>query len=889
MKTSKEIRSEFIKFFTDRAHQFVASAPVVPQDDPTLLFTNAGMNQFKSIFLGDNSRNLRRAVNSQKCMRVSGKHNDLEEVGRDHYHHTFFEMLGNWSFGDYYKREAICWAWELLTQVWKLPKERLYVTVHDSDDEAAQIWREHTDIAPDRIMKFGDESNFWEMGETGPCGPCSEIHYDTGDESTREQTFNDPVLGVNGENARYRELWNLVFIQSNRCKDGSLTPLPAKHVDTGMGFERIVSVIQGVESNYDTDLFTPVIRKLESMSGRSYDPDEKGTPFRVIADHIRALVFAVTDGAFPSNEGRGYVLRRLLRRAYRFGRELGFREPFLHKLIPTVIDSMGGAFTEITQRRAYLEEVIFSEEQRFDSTLEQGLEKFSAMVENAGKKGQKILGGNDVFALYDTYGFPMDLTRLMASEQGLAIDEEGYASLMEMQKDRAREARKGDESGLSPEGWTELKATEGTTFVGYDQNRCDINVCRFKQIESDQAKACYLLILDKTPFYAEAGGQMGDRGSLRTSTDKELVVTDTFKWNELVIHKVLSGSVLSEKDLSANLCAEIDTDMRESIRRNHTATHLLQAALRKVLGEHVQQSGSRVDHRGLRFDFTHFKALTKSELREIVHLVNEWVMADIPVSTEVRDVATARAEGAIALFGEKYGDTVRVVSVESVSKELCGGTHVLSTGRIGLFHLISEESVSAGVRRLSAITGKESVGYLFEKENLVSEVTTVLKTGEDRLVGRIKEILETVKMLESKVKSLSAAKAAESVEGLFGEAQRSRGKFAYVVKDIGELDKESFAGFTNAVSDGIKVHGIADIAVVVAARVDGRAMFAAAADKGAVSKGVHCGELVKAAAKFADGGGGGNPVRAQAGGKKPSGIPDALKEVNTILSQKAQQ
>ncbi|MDR2728103.1 MAG: alanine--tRNA ligase, partial [Chitinispirillales bacterium] len=720
MKTSNDIRDEFIRFFAERGHTTVPSAPVVPQDDPTLLFTNAGMNQFKSIFLGDNPKGLKRAADSQKCMRVSGKHNDLEEVGRDHYHHTFFEMLGNWSFGDYYKKEAIKWAWELFTVVWKLPKDRFFATIHTGDDEAEQIWKTETDIPHDRIMRFGDKSNFWEMGETGPCGPCSEIHFDVGDEATRESTFSDPVEGVNGENARYRELWNLVFIQYNREKDRSLTPLPAKHVDTGMGFERIVSVIQGVESNYDTDLFQPVIQALVKMTGVPYNNGESGAPFRVIADHIRALVFAVTDGAFPSNEGRGYVLRRLLRRAYRFGREIGFKEPFLYKLVPVVIDNMGKAFPEIAQRRMYLEEVIRSEEERFGATLEQGIDKFNGMIESAAKKGAKTLSGADVFTLYDTYGFPMDLTRLMASEKGLSVDETGYGKLMEQQKERAREARKGSEDGLTPEGWTNIREVNGTEFLGYNNESASVNITRYKAVSGENGEPVYLLILDKTPFYAESGGQMGDKGILVSSSGKEAVVEDTFKWNDLIIHRVnvKSTGVLSDDDLKNPLTANIDNTQRVAIRRNHTATHLLQAALRKVLGDHVQQSGSRVDSASLRFDFTHFRGVVFDDIAKVETIVNNWIMDNFAVETELKDTAAAKAEGATALFGEKYGDKVRVVTIGTaastspategsaavpllpepvegnvVSKELCGGTHVSSTGQIGLFHIIGEESV----------------------------------------------------------------------------------------------------------------------------------------------------------------------------------------------------
>ncbi|MCL2689849.1 MAG: alanine--tRNA ligase [Chitinispirillia bacterium] len=891
MKTSNEIRGEFIKFFADRGHTTVSSAPVVPQDDPTLLFTNAGMNQFKSIFLGDNPKGLKRAANSQKCMRVSGKHNDLEEVGRDHYHHTFFEMLGNWSFGDYYKKEAIVWAWELFTKVWKLPKDRLFATIHDGDDEAEQIWKTETDIPHNRIMRFGDKSNFWEMGETGPCGPCSEIHFDIGDEATRESTYNDPVEGVNGENARYRELWNLVFIQYNREKDRSLTPLPAKHVDTGMGFERIVSVIQGVESNYDTDLFQPIIKELVKMTGIPYDGGEAGTPFRVIADHIRALVFAVTDGAFPSNEGRGYVLRRLLRRAYRFGREIGFKEPFLYKLIPVIIDNMGSAFPEIAQRRMYLEEVIRSEEERFGATLEQGIEKFSGMVSSSAEKGKKMLSGADVFALYDTYGFPMDLTRLMASEKGLSVDEAGYEKLMGQQKERAREARKGNEDGLTPEGWTTLREVCGTEFLGYDNDSASVNVCRYKAVSDESGSPVYLLILDKTPFYAESGGQMGDKGILVTSSGKEAVVEDTFKWNDLVIHRVKSNSVLSDDDLKKSLTASVDNAQRIATRRNHTATHLLQSALRSVLGDHVQQSGSRVDHTGLRFDFTHFRGLVFDDIAKVETVVNNWIMNNSKVTTELKDTAAAKAEGATALFGEKYGDKVRVVTIDDKSKELCGGTHVSHTGEIGLFHILGEESISAGVRRITAITGAAAVQYLIDKEKASSTLALMLKTSQDKLTERAQGILDTVKELESKVKSLSAAKAADTIEELLNDALHNGIALPFAVKDMGELDKDSFNSIIDAVSDKLRSKKeYVDVVIVIGAKVSGGVMFAAGAGDQAVAEfGVNCGDLVRTAAKRAGGGGGGTPTRAQAGGKDPTKLSEALSDVEKILSEKAER
>jgi alanyl-tRNA synthetase len=886
MKSSKTIRNDFLSFFTERKHLFVPSAPVVPQDDPTLLFTNAGMNQFKSIFLGDNPRKLTRAVNSQKCMRVSGKHNDLEEVGRDHYHHTFFEMLGNWSFGDYYKKEAIGWAWELFTEIWKLPRERLFVTIHHSDDEAEAFWKSETDIAHERILRFGDKSNFWEMGDTGPCGPCSEIHYDIGDLSTQKETFNDPVKGINGQNDRYRELWNLVFIQYNREKDGSLKPLPNKHVDTGMGFERIVSVIQGVTSNYDTDLFRPVISEIERISGREYSKGPQGTAHRVIADHIRALVFAITDGAFPSNEGRGYVLRRLLRRAAKFAREIGLKEPFLFNLVPVLVKEMGEAFPEIAQRQSFVQEVIRAEEERFGATLEQGIEKFNQMVETSKLRNTNILSGADVFSLYDTYGFPMDLTRLMAEEQNLSIDEQGYAQLMAKQKERARESRKADE-GLTPEGWIELKPVCGTEFVGYLQEQIAVNVCRYKAFETEDGQSVYLLILDRTPFYAESGGQVGDTGIMMTASGKQITVKDTFKWNDLIIHRACCAQPLTKDDFLKPVNASIDTTLRQATRRNHSATHLIQAALRKVLGTHVQQSGSKVDPYGLRFDFTHFKALSEDEVRTVERLVNEWILRDVVVTTEIKDLQAAKDEGATALFGEKYGDKVRVVSMGELSKELCGGTHVVSTGQIGLLHITEETSISAGVRRISAVTGLSVIDLLNNKEDKLSCLSNLLKSGEDKLQMRVENLLDTVKRLEEKMAELSKSRISGIVDNLFEQASRGKGAFPWISSNLGELDKDSFGRITDAVSDTIRSNNLVNMVIVIGAVVEGKVLFAASAGNEAVKKyGIHCGELVKAAAQQAGGGGGGSAVRAQAGGKDPSKLEQALKNAASIIESK---
>jgi alanyl-tRNA synthetase len=886
MKTSGQIRNDFIGFFQSRDHTFIRSAPVVPPDDPTLLFTNAGMNQFKSIFLGENPRGLKRAANSQKCMRVSGKHNDLEEVGRDHYHHTFFEMLGNWSFGDYYKKETIRWAWELLTEVWKLPKDRLFATVHATDEEAITCWKSETDIARNRIMPFGDKSNFWEMGETGPCGPCSEIHFDMGDAATRDTTFPDPIAGVNGTNDRYRELWNLVFIQYNREKSGTLVPLPARHVDTGMGFERVVAALQGADSNYDTDLFRPIIAGIKEISGRAYDPGVAGTPFRVAADHIRSLVFAITDGVFPSNEGRGYVVRRLLRRAARFGRELGLNGPYLYRLVEPLQAVMGEAFPEIKERRTYVEEVIRAEEERFGATLEQGLQKFSVMVDLSVKRGDTRLSGADVFTLYDTYGFPMDLTRLMASEKGLSLDEAEFERAMEKQKMRGREARKADESGLSPEGWIEVAPCAGTVFLGYEMDEAKVAVCRYKVLDREDGKTAYLLLLDKTPFYASSGGQVGDVGILKTASGKTLRIDDTFKWNDLVIQRASTDAVLVRNDFTKPLTASVMSERRAAIRRNHSATHLLQAALRKVLGGHVNQSGSRVDDRSLRFDFTHFKALEADEIVRVENIVNEWILENLIVNTDIKDVETAKSEGATALFGEKYGDSVRVVSMGVVSKELCGGTHVKATGQIGLFHIVEESSIASGVRRIEAITGIESARLLQRSEELLSQAATLLKSNRESIIDRLRATIDAAADLQSRLASL-AAEQAQLAAGLILETALTReGALKWNVHTLGDTDKKSFNDIFNAVSDAIKRRKLDAALIVLAGVADGAVMLAACAGNAAVGHGAHCGEIVKAASAIVSGSGGGSPFRAQAGGKEPGRLPEALSAATRLITTK---
>jgi alanyl-tRNA synthetase len=891
-KSSNIIRQEFIDFFKSKGHTFIPSAPVVPQNDPTLLFTNAGMNQFKAIFLGDNKDGLKRVANTQKCMRVSGKHNDLEEVGRDHHHHTFFEMLGNWSFGDYYKKEAIVWAWELITGVWHLPKEKLYATVYSNDDEAFQIWKNHTDVLPEHIRKFGEKSNFWEMGETGPCGPCSEIHMDRGPGRCINEGQPGHVCEVNGDGCgRFVELWNLVFMQNNRAADGTLTELPSKNIDTGMGFERIVAVIQNVGSNYDTDLFRPIIARLESLSGITYSVGADGTAFRVIADHIRSLVFAITDGAFPSNDGRGYVLRRLLRRAFRFGRELGFSEPFLYKLVPDVLDIMGQAFPEINARKDYCQKVISSEEERFGQTLEQGIERFSQMLESSTKKGVAVLSGSDVFALYDTYGFPMDLTRLMAREKGFSIDEAGYEALMEQQKERGRDAaKKGDAALLTPDGWVEVHHGSGTEFVGYDLEKTAVNLNSYKEISSssqDKKKSEYFYILDKTPFYAESGGQIGDRGTLLTVKGIELAVEDTFKWNDAVVHKVSALQTLSKEDFFSPMMARVLHDHRSATRRNHSATHLLQAALRKIGGEHIQQAGSRVDNFALRFDFTHFKALTAEELMAIEDQVNEWVLSDFPITTTIEDVEKAKNMGAMALFGEKYGDRVRVVTMGGISKELCGGTHASATGQIGLFHITSESSISAGVRRIEAITGMNTLRMFRGKEGLLDESAAMLKVSEKGLSKRIAEILEENDSLKKEITKLSGEKVTGQIAEIFAGFPEKSETMSFIVRSLGSVSKETFAAIADAASDRLKSPQFQNGVVVIGAVIGDKAQLFAAAGPTAVQKsGMHCGALIKEAAQKAGGSGGGSQSRAQAGCKNPDKIADALETARLALVRK---
>jgi len=697
MKTSREIRQDFFNFFESKSHRIVPSAPVIPHGDPTLLFTNAGMNQFKDVFLGYGKRDYRRAADTQKCIRVSGKHNDLEEVGVDTYHHTFFEMLGNWSFGDYYKAEAIEWAWELLTQVWGLPKERLHATVYRTDDEAFEIWKSY--LPESQIHRFDEKDNFWEMGETGPCGPCSEIHFDRTPDLSGGKLVNAGVPEV-------IEIWNLVFIQYNRRADGSLEDLTAKHVDTGMGFERICAVLQSKDSNYDTDVFMPLINKIVDLSGKKYDgglTDPDSIAMRVIADHTRTLSFAIADGAMPGNEGRGYVLRRILRRGCRFARNLGFHEPVIYKLVEVLIDSMGDVFPELVSQRTTIERVIKGEEESFLVTLDRGIEIFENLARSI-PTGAKV-SGNDAFQLYDTFGFPLDLTELLAREKGLGVDTDGFTKNMDAQKERSRKARK--------TGTMEIDIPQldfSTEFTGYNET---VSEAIALYIDSNK------IVLDKTPFYAESGGQVSDTGTL-VLAGESYDVLDVIRSGDAVIH-------ITDRDIEPlvgeAVLAKVHSSRRRDTMRNHSATHLLHEALRQVLGDHIKQAGSLVAPEYLRFDFNHFEKVSSEDISRIETIVNERILESIRVGTEIMKLDEISKNSKVRMFfGDKYGDVVRVVTMDpKFSIEICGGTHVSNTSEIGMFKIVSESSIAAGIRRIEAVTGRGVREFIHSLERKIED------------------------------------------------------------------------------------------------------------------------------------------------------------------------
>ncbi len=861
--TSKDIRQGFIAFFEARGHKFVPSSPVVPTDDPTLLFANAGMNQFKPVFLGLREAEVPRAVNSQKCIRAGGKHNDLEEVGKDGTHHTFFEMLGNWSFGDYYKKEAIAWAWELLTGLWELPKERLFATVHNSDSEAFDLWKANTDIDPAHISYHDDKDNFWEMGDTGPCGPCSEIHFDRGEGFCDRSHESGHVCAVNGDCARYIELWNLVFIQYKREEDRSLTPLKHKYVDTGAGLERVTQVLQDKRSNYETDLFYPIIEKLAELSGVAYDP-ATGVSHRVIADHIRCLCFALADGGFPANEGRGYVLRRILRRAARHGRLLGFAEPFMFHLVDTVIAVMGHHFPELAGKEAYIKMVIRSEEDRFNRTLDKGLEQFDEIV--ARRDGDAI-SGKDAFMLYDTFGFPLDLTLILAEEKGIRVDTAGFEAEMEVQKANARKSSKFAYASENAE-WTEFSAPTPTMFLGYDQTSAAAKLQRYLIGEDGLLR----LQLDQTPFYAESGGQVGDTGRIYND-DFELRVTDTVKQEDAFIHV---GHLLRGMLKPGPVTAEIDLERRLDTARNHTATHLLHKALREVVGEHVQQKGSLVTPDTLRFDFTHVKALTRQETEAIEARVNTALRENRPVTVELKSIDQARKDGAIALFGEKYGETVRVVNVKDFSQELCGGTHVRATGEIGLFKIISESSSAAGIRRIEALTGRSAVEYIDALQDSLARLAEKLRVPEKMLETKLDSVLAQQRELEQQLKKLEAKQSSNAAGDLL-QGMRDLGGYKLLSAEV-----DADAAKLRELGDFLKDKA-PDAVSVLFARAEGKISILCVVGAQLLPK-FHAGRIVGAVAALLGGKGGGRPDSAMAGGRDADKLPEVMNQLPEIIA-----
>ena len=849
--TSKEIRQQFIDFFEKKDHKFVRSSSVAPLDDPTLLFTNAGMNQFKPIFLGDKNPDSRRATNSQKCIRVSGKHNDLEEVGVDDYHHTFFEMLGNWSFGDYYKKEAIEWAWELLTDVWGMDKDRLWVTIFKDDDETGDLWKKHTDIQHDRVLKFGHKDNFWEMGDVGPCGPCTEIHYYTGDDLDNQNAGGVNVL------AEYREIWNLVFIQYNRDQNGKLHDLPHKHVDTGMGLERVVSILNGKSSNYDSDLFQPIIDKISKLSGKEYS-DKDGVAHRVLSDHLRMLSFSIADGAMPGNEGRGYVLRRVLRRASRFGRTLGMNKPFMSKLVPVLVDIMSDSFPELKEKQTHIEKVIYAEEKSFASTLDKGLNIFDKIIENISKDG--TIAGEDVFKLYDTYGFPVDLTALMAREQGLEINIDEFEVLMDDQRKRARESGK-FKNLVDKAQWVHITKGDANKFLGYKDSSSTSNIRKYRQVNESH----YEIVLDKTPFYAEQGGQAGDRGIIK-SENFSFQVEDTIFDSDDIVHygKIVEGDIKNQNIVNA----KIDNERRGCIRLNHTATHLLHKSLKDILGEHVHQAGSLVESNRLRFDFTHHEKVSIEDIYKIEKIVNKVIRDNILVETNVMDYEAAKKTGAVSMFGEKYGDTVRVVEVEGFSNEFCGGTHVERTGDIGAFKIISESSLASGVRRIEAITGNAIIDWMSNRENLINKIQNLMNCSTEDMYERINTLLKTKISLEKDLAKQQLSGGNNIVDKIMEKSKDING---YTVV----IDEIDFAGNVLDLGDQIrnklKNNGIALIGMI---NKDKPVVLCSVSDS--LLDMFNAGEIVREVGSKMNGGGGGKPHLAQAGGKDAKLLPEAL-------------
>ena len=867
---SQDIRSQFLSFFEQKKHQVVASAPMVLKNDPTLMFVNSGMAPFKEYFLGNSEVSAPRICDTQKCLRVSGKHNDLEEVGYDTYHHTLFEMLGNWSFGDYFKKEAINWAWELLTKVYKINPDQLYVTVFEGDasdgtqmdQEAYDFWK--AIIPEDRILMGNKKDNFWEMGEQGPCGPCSEIHVDIRTEDERSKVSGKSL--VNQDHPHVVEIWNLVFMQYNRKADGSLEDLPNKHIDTGMGFERLCMVLQGVQSNYDTDVFTPIIREIEAISGKDYGKDnEIDIAIRVISDHVRAVAFAIADGQLPSNNGAGYVIRRILRRAIRYGFTfLNKQEPFIFRLVEILSQKMGEAFPEIKTQKQLIENVIKEEEHSFLRTLDQGLLLLNRLVNNA--KGN-VISGDKAFELYDTYGFPLDLTSLILKERGMTLDVEAFELEMQKQKNRSKSA-----SQVSTGDWTELFEDDVQEFIGYDTLEAKVKISRYRKVVSKKEGTLFQLVFNLTPFYPEGGGQVGDKGYIESSNGDVTYILDTKKENNVIIHLVKE----LPNHLDSHFTAIVDEKQRLRTSSNHTATHLLHQALREVLGTHVEQKGSAVHSKYLRFDFSHFSKLTQEELNDVQDFVNRRIESKLPL-VEQRNVTMEAAinDGALALFGEKYGDTVRSIRFGQ-SIELCGGTHVENTGDIWHFKITSESAVASGIRRIEAITYDAVKDYYFENNATFQEIRGLLNNAKEPLKA-IQALQEDNQKLRKQIEQFQKEKAQQAKGDLTSELNSHNG-IQFLFKKV-DLDAASIKDICFELGGQFE-----DLFLVFASELNGKAILSCYVSKPLVeSHDLNAGQIVRTLGKYIQGGGGGQPFFATAGGKNPAGIPEALKAAEGLI------
>jgi len=875
--TAKEIRQTYLDFFKSKQHQIVPLAPIVVKNDPTLMFTNAGMNQFKDLFLGEAAIKYPRVADTQRCLRVSGKHNDLEEVGIDTYHHTMFEMLGNWSFGDYFKKEAIAWSWELLTEVYKIPKDQLYVSIFEGDDaeglprdtEAFEIWKQF--VPEDRIILGNKKDNFWEMGDTGPCGPCSEIHVDCRPLAEREAVSGKSL--VNADHPQVIEIWNNVFMQFNRLKDGSLQPLPAQHVDTGMGFERLVRVLQGKTSNYDSDVFQPLIQFISEKSGFEYtssaEPGDKGwneaVAMRVMADHIRAISFVIADGQLPSNNKAGYVIRRILRRAVRYAYTfLNLKEPFLNQLVPVLAEQFKGVFDELYLQKDFVQKVVLEEEVSFLRTLATGIQRFEKY------ETQSIIDGNFAFELYDTFGFPIDLTELMAREKGWTVDMEGFNKALEEQKNRSRAA-----TAVDTGDWVIVNEDNETEFVGYDLTEIETQILKYRKV-SAKGKEQYQIVLRQTPFYAESGGQVGDTGRLEDHSRQFWVeITDTKKENGVIVHYTDTLPA----DVEGNFWAVIDEDKRILTEDNHSATHLLHAALKKVLGNHVNQKGSLVNANNLRFDFSHFAKISEEDLAEIEQIVNQKIRANIPLK-EQRNVPYQEAisSGVTALFGEKYGDYVRVITFDDhYSKELCGGTHVKATGQIGYFKIIAESAVAAGVRRIEAITADKAEQFIIQQNNEINQIKGLLK-GTQNISAAVQALIDENAKLKKEVEKGILAKAGNMKQEIADQATNINGvNFIATHVDLPNADAVKNLAFE------VKVL-VPNLYLVLTTLIDEKPGITVMIAENIVSENLNAAKIVRELGKEIQGGGGGQPFYATAGGKNAAGLPQVLEKAKQFLS-----